>query len=196
MADVEQQDPGPEHREADYVHLGREFVEAARHHEVREPVIDDEHLDTALGGVDERGLEPVTDLIVFPDEGLEEHATLGGLDSRDHVGKEVFTVGINHGLVLAHGAVQRIEVGEGVAARPRTLPDRVDEDKRPGDGGLKAGHDECDPECEAARSAQWGQFSHVVNVSVKRNRRGKTSKFHVTQRVRRGGVAPRTRDLA
>ena len=84
-----------------------EDEEGARHHQVGELVEDHVDLDPAIGCLDQRILERLTDGVALPDEALEEDPRLGLTDGVQHVAIEVFTVGIDGDL----GAADRDRAG-------------------------------------------------------------------------------------
>ncbi len=77
-----------------------EPLEPGVHDEVGEAVVDRVDLHAAPGGLRERPLEPLADLVALPDVGLEEDPALGARDRGQHVVVEVLAEGVG-----GHGAV-------------------------------------------------------------------------------------------
>src|SRR5829696_5354505 len=80
----------------------RQGDEGPRHDEIGEFVEDYVDLDAAIGGIDQRVLERLTNGVALPDEGLEEDPRLGLTDGVQHVAIEVLTVGVDGDLGAAH----------------------------------------------------------------------------------------------
>ena len=72
-----------------------EDEEGAGDDEVGELVEDDVDLDSAIGRIDQRVFERLTDGVALPDEALEEDSRLGLADGVQHVAIEVFAVGVD-----------------------------------------------------------------------------------------------------
>ncbi|CAN5380343.1 hypothetical protein BH24ACT12_BH24ACT12_22700 [soil metagenome] len=126
LADVEQQHPEPQHRVAQHVHRRREPQERPWHDQIGEPVVDDEHLDPALGRLHQRCLELPAHRVALDDEGLEQDPLLGTTDRGKHVGVEVLAVGVGRDHRVAHRRVGRRRPRETSAAGPDVLAPRVD----------------------------------------------------------------------
>ena len=72
-----------------------EDEERARDNEIGEFVEHDIDLDAAIGSIDQRVFERLTNGVALPDEAFEEDSRLGLADGVQHVAIEVFTVGVD-----------------------------------------------------------------------------------------------------
>ena len=96
-----------------------EGEEAPRDDEVGELVEDDVDLDAAVGRVDQRVLERLTNGVALPDEGLEEDPRLRLADGIQHVAVEVLAVGVDGDLGAAGGHRARGSRGNVAGVRNR-----------------------------------------------------------------------------
>jgi hypothetical protein len=123
---VEQKQTESQGRIADDVDGGREVEEAARHHQVGEPVVDDVHVDATLGRLDQRLLELVPEAVVLDDVGLEEHPPSRATDGREHVSVQVLAERVDRRARVAHVDVDRFDAREPVGPWAHSLAPRVD----------------------------------------------------------------------
>ena len=77
------------------------------------------HLDAALLGPDQRGLEPLADLVALPDVGLEQDLLLRAVDRREHVVIEIHAEGVRgeRALTDLDGARRRDREGAWASSR-------------------------------------------------------------------------------
>jgi hypothetical protein len=93
--------------------VGRKAVERARDDQVGELVEHDVDLDPAVGRVDQRILERLTDFVPLPDEGLEEHSGPGLADGVEHVLVQVLPVAVDGDLRAPDRHRSRGDQGKG-----------------------------------------------------------------------------------
>ena len=107
-AQVEEAPSGRVDREGEHLHVRREPLERRTHDDVGELVVDDPHLDTTVGGVDDRLLEALSDRVALPDVGLEQDLLLRPLDGGEHVVVQVLAEGVRRdGAVADPGLLGR-----------------------------------------------------------------------------------------
>ena len=94
---------GRDQRMAAYRDVLGEDEEGPRDDQVGKLVEDHVDLDSAIGRIDQRVLERLTNGVALPDEALEEDPRLRLADGMQHVAIEVFAVGVDGDLGGAHG---------------------------------------------------------------------------------------------
>ena len=126
---------------AQHLEARREVLEPRVHDRVREGVVDHVDIHAPVGGLGQRPLEPLTDLVGLPDVGLEEDLPLRALDRGQHVVVQVLAEGVRR-----HRAAADLDLARpGGRERLRLL------------AAAPAGVDQGEPDGEQQLGAEQGQ---------------------------------------